>query len=282
MPAVKEPHFFSPDLPSTSYVRDASSYLDLFSPAGTDQVQGEASVYYLYSKQAAGLIHEKNPEARILLLLRDPSDLVHSLHSQALYNCDEDLGDLAEALAAEADREQGRRIPAAARLPHTLRYRAIVDFEPQVRRFLDAFGRDQIQVLLFDDLKASPELVFASCLDFLGVDPDFPMCTTHANPNTVLRLPTLERLVKQRTHLRGLLKRTAPRAYSALHRWFHQANTMTRPRSEMDPDLRRRLRGELTPGVEALGRLIDRDLSGWLSEEPVEAGAPDPGRGGNR
>lgn len=267
MPVVKEPHFFSPDLPAPPYLSDKASYLALFSPARVDQQIGEASVYYLYSRRAAGLIRQQNPLAKIIIMLRDPVDLVHSLHSQSLYNCDEDLTDLAEALAAETDRHQGRRIPATTRLPHTLLYRAIVDLEPQVKRFLDAFGEDQIHVIFFEDLKDSPASVFAGCLAFLGVDARVPMQATWANPNTTLRSPILERLVKRPTYVRGLVKRAAPGIYSALYRWFHRANAVTRPRVAMEPTLRAQLRREFTPGIQALGLLTHRDLSSWTREE---------------
>ena len=278
MPAVKEPHFFSPDLSSPNYMVNLREYLSIFESARSDQITGEASVYYLYSAVAAERIRRHNPSARIIVMLRNPADMIDSLHSQALYNCDEDLEDLREALAAEEDRKCGRRIPLTARLPHTLCYRAIADYAPQVKRFLDVFGRGQVHVILFDDLAADPQRVFTACLLFLGVDQTVRMQTEWANPNTRLRSAALERLVKKRTLVRGMVKRSAPRLYSALFRAFHRANTVAVPRPVMDPGLRAQLRDEFASGLEDLGRLIGRDLSPWTQDTAQTDTAPAGGR----
>ena len=46
-------------------------------------------------------------------------------------------------------------------------------------------------------------------------------------------------------------------------------NSEAQPRAPMDPVLRRSLLDEFTPEIERLGRLIGRDLSGWLESTPA-------------
>ncbi|NLF38083.1 sulfotransferase, partial [bacterium] len=75
VPARKEPHFFGSDIVSPAFVRDRDAYLSLFAGATTEARVGEASIWYLYSKRAAREIKEFNPDARIIIMLRNPVDM---------------------------------------------------------------------------------------------------------------------------------------------------------------------------------------------------------------
>lgn len=145
MPTTKEPHFFGRDLPILPHtcVRNASKYRELFADAGNAKRIGEASVWYLYSKQASREIHEFNPSARILISLRNPVDMLYSLHGQFLRSAREEILDFEEALAAEDDRRKGRRIPKTARFPQSLLYTQVVSFTGQVERYFEKFGRER-------------------------------------------------------------------------------------------------------------------------------------------
>ena len=94
MSKVKEPHFFCTDFHRESdafhdsqlffHFRDEETYLKLFSDLTTEKVIGESSTGYLYSKEAAKQIHDFNPEAKILIVLREPTSFLYSVHSQVL------------------------------------------------------------------------------------------------------------------------------------------------------------------------------------------------------
>lgn len=42
---------------------------------------GKASIWYLYSERAVEEIGEFDPQAKIIVMLRDPVEILHSLHS---------------------------------------------------------------------------------------------------------------------------------------------------------------------------------------------------------
>jgi hypothetical protein len=146
----KEPQFFATDLDSGSYldsvtfVRDRDEYLALFAGARPDQLAGEGSTWYLYSKEAASNIHAANPDARIIAMLRHPVEMLYSLHGRRLFGGSEDLPDFADALAAEGDRRHGRRIPPRARNVKALFYREVGRYSEQVERYLKTFGPDRV------------------------------------------------------------------------------------------------------------------------------------------
>src|SRR5580704_4939990 len=84
--AKKEMHVFGADLHFAShfYRRNLGAYLQEFSRRTTQGVAGEASVWYLLSGQAAAEIKAFNPEARIVIMLREPVEVLYSLYYQFL------------------------------------------------------------------------------------------------------------------------------------------------------------------------------------------------------
>jgi hypothetical protein len=73
MSPLKEPHFFcsyKPDFVPT--VSDEDDYLRLFADARPGQLRGEASPSYLRDTQAPTAIARVRPDARIVVMLRDP------------------------------------------------------------------------------------------------------------------------------------------------------------------------------------------------------------------
>ena len=115
MSPYKEPHFFGSDL-QQRWRPTKSQYFSCFAKARDEKRVGEASVHYLYSKCAAAEIKEFCPEARIIIMLRDPVEMLYSLHSQSIFSGNEVINDFEEALEAEADRKLGRRIPRGIKL----------------------------------------------------------------------------------------------------------------------------------------------------------------------
>lgn len=111
MPKVKESHHFATDLlpPNrpNSYYRSIDNYLAIFKGARNEKIVGESSVFYLYSKTAAKNIYEFNKDSKILIMVRNPTEWLESYHSQLVYNGDEDILDLCEALKAEEEQKRG-------------------------------------------------------------------------------------------------------------------------------------------------------------------------------
>ena len=159
LPDFKEPSYFAADLRPRTRQRvpepeTLEEYLRLFAAAAPDQLPGEASSLYLYSREAAAAIARVAPDARIIAILREPASFLYSLHLQLLQNRLEDEKDLASAIALEPDRREGRRVPASCYRPQALFYSERVRYVEQLRRYHDVFGRDQVLVLIYDDFRS--------------------------------------------------------------------------------------------------------------------------------
>jgi hypothetical protein len=265
MSVPKEPMYFGADLTPRYRRMTEPEYLALFKDARADQRAGEASPWYLYSTAAPAEIKAFEPAARIVIMLRNPVDVMYSQHSQLVFNQREDLTDFGAALDAEPDRLAGRRIPADAIRPEALFYRKSVRFPEQVRRYLEVYGRDDVHFVVFDDLVADAAGVYRSTLEFLGVDPTHPLDPTVYNPNRAARSGRLQRAIfAPPPALRGLFGRL--RQVPLLHRVRDRlvtANSRPAARQSMDPALRAALTTEFAPQVAELGELIGRDLSAW-------------------
>src|SRR5690349_5772876 len=90
---IKEMHFFGQDLHFRApfYRHKLNEYLAEFQGCNGHRRFGEASVWYLLSSQAALEIKAFKPEARIVIMLREPIDLLYSLYYQLRYLGDEQL-----------------------------------------------------------------------------------------------------------------------------------------------------------------------------------------------
>ena len=272
MPQRKEPHYFCPDLRSPRYVHDEAGYLALFQHSGDAKRVGEASVFYLYSKESAHRIKAFAPDADIIVMLRDPVAMIHSLHNQRLYGGYEDIADFAEAVAAEEDRRAGRRIPRHGTPVQALYYRQVGSYAAQVRRYLDVFGHGRVHVILHDDLVSREPEVYAGVCRFLRIDETHRPNFETVNPSKRIRSSVLRDLFKFSPAVKKATRRLLPQSIrQELARRFVSWNTRVEVRAPMPAELKRDLYTWFAPDVAELASLINRDLKHWM--EPRSTGS---------
>ncbi|MHB1532855.1 sulfotransferase family protein [Acidithiobacillus sp.] len=169
LPGVKEPHYFAQVQPVPEqdhlfdYVRDTASYLKLYRNAGAFPAIGDASTSNLWDSQAPHRIRAVSPKARIIILLRDP---VVRAHSHYLMDFREGVVDLPFPDILHRDYVQREKGWGISRL-----YVELGLYHDQVQRYQNIFGRDQVLVLLFDDLVRDPEGTLQRVALHLGIDP---------------------------------------------------------------------------------------------------------------
>jgi len=199
-PAIKEPHYFCPELArelQIERIADQSKYLSLFAAAGNTQLAGEASTSYLRASEAPQRIRQQVPEARIIILLREPGERAFS-HYLMRWRAGGFRLSFAEGLARYRQDEHECRL-----------FRQLV-IEPgmysaQIARYLDVFGHDRVKILLAEELLAEPAKTVEQTLTFLGITGAVPLThfTTH-NDYRAPRTPLSLWLLRQKHHLRFL------------------------------------------------------------------------------
>jgi hypothetical protein len=279
--AKKEMHAFGSDLRfgPQFYRRDQEAYLAEFANRNGEHRAGEASVWYLFSTQAAAEIHAFNPEARIIIMLREPAEMLYSLYYQFRFDGNEHLPTFEEALAAEAERRAGRRITRQTYLAQGLVYRDTARYTEQVRRYYDVFGRERVHVINYDDLADDVRGVYCRALEFLGVDPtrietDFQVI----NGNKSVKHSALRGLLNDpllRSTAVAIGRRLPRPVFAALHdveRRLWKINSRSEKRPPLAPETRAQLQREFAPEVERLSQLLGRDLTYWSTQGPPPAG----------
>ena len=273
IPAKKEIHFFGADLQFQRPRVTLPEYLSYFAPVQREKRVGESSVWYLYSQQAAVEIRAFSPAARIIIMLRNPVDMMYSLHSQRVYNDNENLVNFEEALAAEAERQQGKHLYQSALNTMGFFYRAAATYTPQVQRYFAVFGRERVHVIIFDDFKDATAEVYRQTCEFLEVAPQFQPEFRIVNANKGVHSTALRSFLRDPPGpvrwLQQLWSLSPVRL--GLRSKIRQLNTRYESRPSMDPELQWRLQAEFAPEVERLSALLGRDLSHWCqTKEPVQ------------
>ena len=170
-PTRKEPNFFGKDLHITDR-RSQEEYLSLFEGISNAKYTGESMVYKLYSESAAAEIKEMFPASKIIIMLRNPIDFMHSMYYQNRYEAIEPSLTFEEALENEAHVSANfSDYKKKINMPHRLLYRKMASFSVQVKRYLELFGPENVYIIDFLDFTRNTEKVFASTLSFLNLAP---------------------------------------------------------------------------------------------------------------
>jgi hypothetical protein len=271
LPERKELRYFGQDLD----VRDrrkltVDEYLAYFAAAAPDARIGTAYVWYLYSRSAASEIRAFNPDARIIVMLRNPVDMVPALHGEHLTNGNENIATFTAALDAEPERRAGRQLPPRVHLPQGLLYSEVARYSDQLARYFSSFGRAQVHVILFDDFARSPAKVYQETIHFLGVRHGFsPASYEVINPSKRLRSERLRHLLARPPDLpRRVIRRLVP---SPLRRAAYEraksSNVLNAARPPLPPETVERLRALYRDEVTTLSSLLGVNLTHWIEPQ---------------
>jgi len=269
MPERKELHFFGTDFYSPHFVRDLQEYLKIFEGADNKKRIGEASVWYLYSKKAALEIKEFNPDADIIIMLRNPVDMMYSLHSHQVFNGSEKITNFEEALSYEEDL---KKKTSGSGFIERFFYREVAKYYNQVKRYLDVFGKEKVHIIIYDDFKAHIDVVYKETLKFLKVDETFRPDFRVINPNKVVRSRLLRDFLNEPPLIIGKLTRLIfPKSIrTAIRENLKRLNIKYVPREPMRPELRKALLKEFKEEIDRLSELIRRDLSFWYKNDNID------------
>ena len=166
-PEMKEPHFFAQPAPSPeqrhliTFVGDQAGYLRLYERSGDRRWRGDASPSYLWSAPAAARIAEVAPEARIIIILRDP---IERAYAQYLMDYSEGAIDRPFFEALQHDWERPDKGWGVSQL-----YVELGLYTGQIQRYRALFGSDQVLVLLLEDLKKDARGVLTRIAHFLDI-----------------------------------------------------------------------------------------------------------------
>jgi len=273
----KEPRYFGSDLVLRDGFRitDEADYLALFRDGADATYRGEATVFYLYSQKAAEEIHAYSPQAKIIIMLREPIGMMLSSHNHYLASCNENLTDFEAAYKAQAERLQGHSVPKDAWYADALQYKKMVSYTQFIKNYYEVFGGTQnVHVVLFDDLKQDTAGVYKQVLEFLELDTSFQPKLEANNPAPPVSAKVLHRFWIRHPKIRTFLSRIiSPQLRRNAMYLLLPLLPKGEGKSTITQEFRKELQQQLAPEVEQLGNLLGRDLSHWCQPaDPTEAG----------
>ncbi len=271
VPTPKEPNFFAlggrpanfrgpgDDVTINQYsIHDPESYRRLFKPGRKAKASGEASTLYLYDESAPQAIRNALPDAKLIVMLRDPVERAFSSYLHLIRDGRETAATFAEALAAEPDRRR-------AGWEHLWHYREVGRYARQLERYYRLFDRRQMRVYLFEEYIADPARTLASVFDFLGVASEFEVETDRRyNVSGLPRSQRLQGLLKGSPTVRRLARALVPRPvrnaiWAEVNRWNTRPGKPSIGRADRD-SLLATYRAEQS----ALESLLGRPIEGWF------------------
>jgi hypothetical protein len=246
MSPMKEPNYYTDEdqLFGKKSVRSRIEYERLFDGITDEHAIGEATPRYLNAIGGISRIQADLPGVRLIVTLRQPADRAYSAYLQR-------FTDSREWRSAEEVLQPGNYLFESGQ------------YAVKLQRYFDSFPRDQIKIILFDDLNARPREIVRSLYSFLGVDPDFEVDTSIRFNRTLS--PRFVRLTRLYNATAKSVAKIAPWA-SGTGLGTPLRRPLLRTPDPIPPALWRRLTDQYRDDIIATGELIDRDLSHWLTQ----------------
>lgn len=268
---LKEPHFLCSDFPRLRGVATDADYFRLFSRATPEHLAiGEASMTYMYSDVALRRILEINPMARIILMVRNPADMIYSWHSHSLVTLNEDQRDFEKAWALQDERSQGRRLPRHCLEPFFLQYRQMGMLGAYLEKIYTLFPEDKVKVIFQEDMRKDIRATYDDLLAFLELPPFAEASFRPMNVNKAIRNSFVARFTDRNAGARytrrlGFLKKALGLEKVSLRARLRKFNQVKVARGQMSPAFRRKLLEEFRDDILLLARLTGRNLDHWFA-----------------
>lgn len=264
--ATEMPYFIDGQMHQAGWETAARRYYGRVEP-GAGQLRLAKSAGVCFVPEAAVRAHRHNPEMKVLVMLREPTQRAFSAFRFFVAREMETAPTFAEALA----REEARLAGDEAR-NHLFAYVGRGLYADQLQRLFELFGREQVHVAVFEEFVAAPVAGLHVVCDWLGVarlsdDDVSEVVTTRHNATEAVGTPLLG-LDRLTPLFRRVPLPPGPRV--ALRRMI----TRTRPvqHLRLEPAVSQQLRERFAAPNEALFELLGRRIAAWEPNPAAAAG----------
>lgn len=255
MPRIKEPSFFGA-YPAITF----ENYRALYARAQDFPVVADFSPFYLSDPEAARKIHEVSPDARILILIRDPVARAHSQYLMYRRTEVEPESVFLKALQRYFD-SPGRGNESCRDWKTSREYVEPGMYGDHVRRYIEVFGPEQVQVLLFNDLTRNPRETMLKVARHIEIDPA-PIEGRHfEGRQNSFRMPRYQRLYRllRDSKLRKRLMLYLP---DQIQSWLRESPVLYGGKKpSLDPEARRFLQNLYDQDITQLEALLGRSFA---------------------
>ncbi len=273
----KEPHFFTLLIDLLDNPDIERDYIQrfFFHKTAEHTAVGEGSVSYLYSEDALQRILQLNSQAKFIVIVRNPVDMIYSYHARMLKFLEEDQQDFRIAWQLQKARSQGQNLPKSCQYPHMLQYKEVGSLGSHVQKLINRAGRDHVHIVVFDDFVSDTLQAYQNVLAFLDLDYDGRTDFPRKGENQAIKNKFLQRFLKRPpkrlANFMLTLQQHKKRRKKVKKNWIERyrkrlvkKNQVRKERPSLDPETRQLLIEAFTDEVKILENLLLRDFSHWL------------------
>jgi hypothetical protein len=227
-------------------------YANHFRHCKAEKIKGEFSPIYFYDKKGPELITRYFPDIKLILSLRNPIDRAYSQYW------------LLRNVKKIENREFEKEISDESH------YIEQGFYAMQLRRYLELFKRDQIFILIFEDLRNHPLKEIVRLLKFLDVrtdiDIDLNVLTRKTNESRKVRVKKLQNILE--ASQRFLIDKRLSFIFVHLRKigisgFIKKLNAAAFNYPPMRSETRKMLRNLFDGDIKELEMILNRDLSHW-------------------
>ena len=242
---VKETQFFS-----NFYDKGIVWYARHFRYATGERPVAEICPNYFFKTEALDRIKIHIPDCRIITTMRDPVDRLYSKYKLVRHSAGARDGTLEETLKVWPSMGSGNR------------------YAFHLKAWFKNFGRENVLVTIYDELRADPQKYLNRVTEFIGVEQIALSERPHISDdvNAFIRAPKNRRLARRATRLMFWLQ--GHQAYGVINLLeragvWEFCSGRGKPFPQLTPEQDARLRERFLPEVETLEEMLMIDLSAW-------------------
>jgi len=259
----KEPCYFSEYGEKMGYDR----YLNIFQNASSKvHYIGEASTAYLTDSQSAQKIYEYNPNAKIIIILRNPADRAYSLYNWTVQEGYEYAISFKHGLNLEQKRK--KRLPNFWEPIYKEDYMYFSSglYYEQVKNYYEIFPNSNIKVILFEEMIKNVNATYQSVCDFLDI-PYESIFVEHENISLDIYHPILSYLARKLNYLNLFINKFTNHIQSIEDRDFIVYALQKKQKvKKMNPDIRKQLLNQYESDIKSLESLLNINLDLWRTQ----------------
>lgn len=263
---IKEPGFFAHDACDVFGQRPITTedaYYALFDKVGNQNWQGEASVNYLASKSAIPAILDKIEKPFFVIAIRNPLEMAQSMHAERVKQGNENILGFEDAWHAQELRSRGEGMPAYTNLsPMGFQYGSLSSLGTQLKEALNIIPKEQVQVVVYDDLREDPLYEYKKILNFLDINYDGRVSFERVNERKVVKFPIFLKSVSFANTVRRHLG--IPGFGKNLYKRVYQMG-LGKGRNDLRLEFKQELVDYFRDEINILSRILDRDFDHWMT-----------------
>ena len=253
MSEEKEPDYFSNKELSdqglyygTSQIDNEEKYHNLFKNKKNEQILGEASVSYLFYPEVPQRIKNYNPEAKIIIMLRNPVDRAFS-H----YLMDYRLGLTSESFDDIFKKKSELKFQ---------QYFVLGNYSSQIINYFNVFGKENIHIILYSDFKKNTPLELEKVFDFLSLNTNYSIDFNKVHNSFSMPKNNIVRKIYSIIWLRKVLVTLVPFSFISLIKsiLFNKEN-----KPKLSVEVRNSVSLYFEKDIEILEKLLSINLEKW-------------------